>query len=203
MSGIIGMLLGSFPTAYLVLRWFRGIDIRAAGSGNVGALNSYEVSNNPWFGVTVLVIDFMKGVLAVFVPRFFWPESFAIQFAGGFGAVASHIFNPWLGFRGGKGLATAAGMVVCVAPVLLPAWGLIWISAFAWSREVNVGNGFACAGLLAGTVLVPHDIVVRIVRLGPIDVDPCLAFAGLMVLLMFKVTISAWRFLIRGNISNQ
>ena len=76
LSSLIGYLIGSIPTAYLLVKKNNGIDIRENGSSNVGALNSYEVSNSKLIGISVLLIDFSKGLLAVFIAKYFFEQNF-------------------------------------------------------------------------------------------------------------------------------
>ena len=108
-----GYLLGSLPFAYVVARWAAGIDIRHAGSGNVGAAN--VLRNTRWsVGLTVLALDMGKGALAAWLG-----QSLAGPAGAAVGAVASvlgHVHPVWLGFSGGKGVATGAGAFLVLAP---------------------------------------------------------------------------------------
>ena len=118
---VIAYLVGAFPTSVIVGRMTRGIDVREHGSGNAGATNTWRVLG--WkAGITVLAIDVAKGALAAsLVPRI--PLG-ALPLATndvavlcGIAAVLGHVFPIYVGFRGGKGVATAAGMLVATAPV--------------------------------------------------------------------------------------
>lgn len=156
-AGILGYLLGSFPTAYLFVRWKSRIDIRNAGSGNVGALNSYEVSGSRLLGGAVLLIDLLKGVVAsTFVGKEF---GFAGTAMAGLGAVLGHNFPIWLHFRGGRGLATAAGVVVVLSWPLVGIWVLFWLLGFMIWKEVNVGNAVACCCSLALILALPDHVL--------------------------------------------
>jgi len=143
-----GYLLGSLPFAYLIVLWKTRVDIRKVGSGNVGTLNSYEVTRSPAVGVAVLVLDLVKGVVSAIVPLFFWGNEFAAAAASGVGAVIGHNFPVWLKWKGGRGLATAAGVMFVLGWIAVALWGLFWGLGFAIFRKVNLGNAVATIGLL-------------------------------------------------------
>jgi glycerol-3-phosphate acyltransferase PlsY len=112
---IIGYLLGSFPTAYLVGRITRGIDIRKIGGGNMGALNSLRELG--WkAGLVVLIIDIAKGVAAILITGILDVAQIWVYFSG-FAAVVGHCWPVFLKFRGGKGAATTLGIFFALAPV--------------------------------------------------------------------------------------
>ena len=127
-------LLGAFPTSYIAGRVAKGIDLREHGSKNLGATNVFRLLGWRW-AVPVALIDIAKGAL---------PATLFATWAGGdrwvavglgVAAVLGHIFSPFVGFRGGKGVATAAGIFVALAPVAvliaLPVWGLcLWLSGY-------------------------------------------------------------------------
>lgn len=128
-------LIGSIPTAYILVRIIRQKDIRRLGSGNVGTMN---VRGQLGFGpaLVVLSIDGAKGWLAVWLCSMFHVNPY-------FGlalAVAGHIYPPWLGFQGGKGLATALGGLLALTEMyVLLMFGLGWIVAYLWlfSKDVD------------------------------------------------------------------
>src|SRR5512140_1590079 len=111
LSGATGYLLGSFPTAYILVRWKSKTDIRMVGSGNVGGLNSYVVTKSKALAAIVVLIDALKGVAAVLIAPLITGDSFIFMAAAGIGAVLGHNFPVWLRFKGGRGLATAAGVL--------------------------------------------------------------------------------------------
>ncbi len=142
-SCIIGYLLGSIPTAYLVTKVTRGVDIRDTGSGNVGAMNTYEVSNSKILGLAVFAVDALKGLLSVYLVLLILPVNFVYPALAIFFAVFSHCFNPWLSFKGGRGLATGAGGMALLFPFLLIVWALIWVIIFITKRDVLFANIWA------------------------------------------------------------
>ncbi len=111
LGGLLGYLLGSIPTAFLLVRWKSRVDIRTSGSGNVGTLNSYQVSGSKVVGFIVLVADFLKGFFAVWGTTALLGSSFEATATAGVGSVLGHNFPFWLRFHGGRGLATAAGVM--------------------------------------------------------------------------------------------
>ncbi len=139
-SSLIGYLLGSIPTGYLLLKKFKGIDIRNEGSGNVGAYNSYDVTKSKQIGISVLLIDLIKGILSVLVVKQIYPESFVFPALSLFFAVFSHCYNPWLNFKGGRGLATAAGGSLFLVPMLVGVWGVLWVIFYIMRKDILFAN---------------------------------------------------------------
>jgi glycerol-3-phosphate acyltransferase PlsY len=143
---LAGYLLGSIPFGVLVARW-RGVDVRASGSGNIGATNVARVAGlGP--GLLVLVLDAGKGALAVLLARALLPSAPFVQALSGLAAVLGHLFPFSLGFRGGKGVATALGVLAVFAPAAAVAGGLAYALVFALFRISSL------ASLLAGPAAV-------------------------------------------------
>ena len=147
-------LVGSLPTAFLLVRWTRGADIRDAESGSVGALNAFRATGAGWAGWVVLVVDVAKGIAAVLLAG---PgASTWLQAALAAAAVGGHNWPIWLRGRGGKGLATAAGALTLVTPIAVPVWGVLWGLGYVISGYIVVGTLFAtvlvapAVGALAG-----------------------------------------------------
>lgn len=139
-SLIIGYLFGSIPTAYILLKKQKGIDITQTGSGNVGAMNSYEVTNSKFIGLIVLIVDFIKGLLSVFIISLIYPDNFIFPAVALIFAILSHCFNPWLKFKGGRGLATAAGGTAILFPYFLLVWIVLWLIFYALKKDILIGN---------------------------------------------------------------
>ena len=155
MSIVFGYLLGSIPFAYLIVWWKARVDIRKVGSGNVGTLNSYEVTRSRAVGVAVLILDLVKGVVSAMFPLFFLGNEFAATAAAGVGAVIGHNFPVWLKWKGGRGLATAAGVMFVLGWLIVAMWGVLWGLGFAIFRKVNLGNAVASIGLLIFFLISP------------------------------------------------
>jgi len=154
-AGLAAYMLGSIPTGFLVAR-AKGIDIRTVGSGNIGATNVFRaVGKGP--GIFVFGVDALKGFLACEVIAgfgclvagfgFHWlaarrvpPAAELFPLLAGFAAILGHNYTCWLGFRGGKGMATSAGVLLALFPkALLVVFG-IWIVMFALSRYVSLAS---------------------------------------------------------------
>jgi len=118
-------LLGSIPFGYLLVRMFRGQDIRATGSGNIGATNVSRAS--PPLGVLTLALDALKGLAAVCITRALYPENQIYLGLAAFVVIAGHIFPVWLKFKGGKGVATGLGAFALIAPKTI----LLMVGVFA------------------------------------------------------------------------
>ena len=140
----LGFLLGSIPFPYLLTRR-RGIDLRTVGSGNVGATNVLRVSS-PATAIAVLALDATKGSLAVWLADALTPQPSLVVCAG-LAAVAGHVYPPWIGFRGGKGMATTAGVFAVLAPAAAAVSVLIFVALIAASRYVSLGSLGAMAAL--------------------------------------------------------
>lgn len=145
---IVAYTLGSIPFAYLLARRLRGVDLRTIGSGNVGAANVLRTTGVAG-AVAALMLDGSKGALAVAIARRFAAGEEAIPAAAGVAAILGHTFSVWLGFRGGKGVATACGAFGVLMPVAtIVAAG--FFTATVWlTRYVSLGS------LIASLVLAP------------------------------------------------
>jgi len=144
----VSYLVGAIPASFLAGRAFRGIDLREHGSGNLGATNAFRVLG-PGIAAPVMLFDVSKG----FLPTFFFPQlvpGAAWEWGIAFGAatVLGHVFPIYLSFRGGKGVATAAGVFLALAPVAVLAGVLVWVVTLALSRMVSLASILAALALL-------------------------------------------------------
>jgi len=132
-------LLGSIPFGYLLVRIFRGEDVRQSGSGNIGATNVSRKS--PTLGVLTLILDAGKGFVAVELALIFsHPRDSRAMAVAALFAVVGHMFPLWLGFRGGKGVATALGAFLRFSPLATLAAVIIFVVVVAISRRVSLGS---------------------------------------------------------------
>jgi len=184
LSSIIGYLFGSIPTAYLLLKKTKGIDITESGTGNVGAMNSYELTNSKLIGIIVLIIDFLKGMLPALIVLFLIESSFFIASLSVLFAVFSHCFNPWLGFKGGRGLATAAGGNAIIFPFLPIAWIVFYILVYVLKKDIHVANIFATVLSLI-SVLTFYGYAIQFAYPKPVFVDELLLFTSAGLLIIF------------------
>lgn len=142
-----GYLLGSVPFAFLLTRSRVGVDIRLAGSGNVGAANVLRLTT-PSLGLTVLALDVAKGSTAVWVAQAAGRAE-SVCAAAGVAAIVGHVYPVWLRFHGGKGVAVACGVFSVLAPLVTALAALIF-SAVVWlTRYVSLGS------VTAGLALPP------------------------------------------------
>ena len=147
---IAGYLLGSIPTAVWWGQKYYGIDVREFGSGNAGATNTFRVLGKK-AGIPVLIIDIVKGSLAVLLAflsgyEFDSNEFVNLQLALGMTALVGHVFPIFAGFRGGKGVATILGVVICLTPITSLLVLLVFLTVLLTTRFVSLSS--ITAGLI-------------------------------------------------------
>jgi glycerol-3-phosphate acyltransferase PlsY len=141
---LIGYLLGSIPFGLLLTRWAGTADIRSIGSGNIGATNVLRTGNKTLAAATLLG-DALKGTAAVLVARYAFGLEAAL--AAAIGALLGHIFPPWLGFKGGKGVATYIGVLIGLAWQAAIAFCLIWLAVALLMRYSSLAGLVASAAM--------------------------------------------------------
>lgn len=148
---LFSYLVGSFPTAVVVSNLFFGFDIRTRGSGNMGSTNAFRELGTTW-GILVQIVDILKG----FVPTYYFPflalkyvdtnliglfgGELAIKLLFGFAAIAGHIWSIFVGFKGGKGINTALGMLLGITPVEVGICLIVFLLVFLSSGIVSLGS---------------------------------------------------------------
>ncbi len=176
---VAAYLLGSIPTGYLAGR-AKGIDIRTVGSGNIGATNAMRALGKP-AGIFVLLVDAAKGFAACYFGAFIYsklcewhaPSDSIVLFSpeeierfaiiAGIFVVLGHNYTCWLRFKGGKGIATSAGVCLALAPLALGIALGTWIVVFALTRYVSVASIAAAVALPAAVwILPPHNLLLGI-----------------------------------------
>jgi glycerol-3-phosphate acyltransferase PlsY len=151
-------LAGSIPFGLLVAR-MKGVDIRKQGSGNIGATNVYRSVGKP-YGVAVFCLDFVKGWLPVLAAIVLHvrtpgqPDAQILPILTALAAILGHNYSPWVGFKGGKGVATSAGALLGLFPVALVIGLLVWYSVMKISRYVSVGS-------IAAALTIPTVVAVQ------------------------------------------
>jgi glycerol-3-phosphate acyltransferase PlsY len=146
-------LLGAIPTSHIVSRTIARIDLRQHGSGNLGATNLYRVLG--WkYAVPVALFDIAKGAVPVllFAPQASRSELFAV--ACGVAAILGHVFSVFVGFKGGKGVATAAGVMLGLTPLALAVAALVWAVVVRVTGYVSLGSIAAAAVLPVAVYLL-------------------------------------------------
>jgi len=176
---IVSYLLGSIPAGYLAGR-LAGVDIRKAGSGNIGATNVMRVLGKA-YGYPVFAIDFLKGLAAVrvsiLIARHIQLAGTSMELIGIVAAVScvtGHVFPVWLQFKGGKGVATSAGALFGLMPVALLIGAAVWIAIFQVTRYVSVAS-------ITAAIALPIVILIMI----------SLDQARTMALLYFSICLAA------------
>jgi len=144
-SIMCAFLLGSIPTGFLLARLFGKGDIRKSGSGNVGATNVYRITGKlP--GILTLILDIAKGAIAVSIlAQFFYRWDIPLTLPHyrlllALCAVSGHNWTPFLKFKGGKGIATSAGVLIVICPGILGIILLVWIGIFALTKIVSIAS---------------------------------------------------------------
>jgi glycerol-3-phosphate acyltransferase PlsY len=160
---LLGYAIGSVPFAFLLARR-AGIDVRVAGSGNVGAANVVRTSGLP-LGVTVMALDIVKGAATV-LAAYAAVGSVPSMAAAGAAAVVGHIYPVWLRFHGGKGVAVAAGAFAILAPAATVAATLVFVTAAGFTRVVSLGSVAATVTLPPAAWLVGAPTSVLLAAIG-------------------------------------
>lgn len=177
-----GYLLGSLPTGYLVART-RGVDIRTVGSKNMGATNVFRtLGKGP--GIFVFLVDALKGFAAVMLTIHFYPQlneifprafpvegivnpqtRFGFGIVAGIASVLGHNYTCWLQFKGGKGIATTAGVFLALAPIATGMALAAWIITLAITRYVSIASILAAIALPVAVWLTQENLAVRVIAI--------------------------------------
>jgi glycerol-3-phosphate acyltransferase PlsY len=143
---VLSYLAGGIPTGYLAARRLKGIDIREHGSGNPGAANVYRVAGAK-AGAITLLIDALKGFLPVLVAQRLYPEQLGFVLLCGAAAIVGHDWTVFLSFKGGKGVATSAGVFAALTPLPLALTLLSFLGGMWGSGHISMGSLCAAAAL--------------------------------------------------------
>jgi glycerol-3-phosphate acyltransferase PlsY len=172
-TALLAYLLGSVPTGFLVAQ-AKGVDIRAVGSGNIGATNVLRTLGKP-AGIFVLFVDALKGWLAVVLMTRLVLLAFGLgadgarlevcQITAALSAILGHNYTCWLHFKGGKGIATSAGVLLALVPWALVAIFVVWIVVFALTRYVSLGS-LAASAALPFASWATHESLTKVIVTG-------------------------------------
>ncbi len=143
LTAVFSYLLGSIPFGFILLRIFRGQDVRRTGSGNIGATN--VARSSPTLGLLTLILDALKGVAAVELARAFFPGRNVLAGVAALFAILGHMFPVWLKFRGGKGVATGLGSFAILAPKTILVMVGVFVAVVLVFRRVSLGSIVAVA----------------------------------------------------------
>lgn len=152
----LSYLLGAIPSSYWVGRLFHGLDLREHGSGNLGATNAFRVLG--WkSAVPVVIVDIGKGWVPVAVLAELAGVGFAWTLAYGTAAILGHMFSLWVGFKGGKGMATSAGAFLGLAPWAVLGGFVVWVALTLPTGYVSLGSIGAAFVLPFLIAFTPHQ----------------------------------------------
>ena len=161
---ILSYLIGAFPSGLIIGKLFFKKDIRQYGSGNTGATNSFRVLGRP-AGFIVTFLDIFKGFITVFFPLWFPVHAdgvistfFTNGLIVGLFAILGHVYPIYLKFNGGKGVATSAGVVLGVNPILLLILAIIFFSVLKIFKYVSLSSIIAAISCVIGSIII-HDYI--------------------------------------------
>lgn len=168
---VLSYLAGGIPTGYLVVRKLKGIDIREYGSGNPGTANVYRVAGAKAGAITLLV-DALKGYIPVMLAQRWYPNESIFVILCGAAAIIGHDWTIFLGLRGGKGVATSAGVFAALIPLPLALTLLAFLAGLGLSGHISIGS-------MAGAVVLP---VLSFIFGSPLPFSVAALAAGLLIL---------------------
>jgi len=180
----LAYLVGSVPTALLMGRILKGVDVRNCGSGNVGAANTFRVLG-PVPGVVCLLLDAGKGVLAVLVIAVIFSHASPLSLTmtkilGGAVAILGHIFPVWIGFKGGKGVGTGAGVLFSLLPLEAAGAFIFFVLVVALTRYISLGS-------MLGAIFMAAAILVEKFGFG-LKVPPEFVYLTIILCLLILLT---------------
>jgi glycerol-3-phosphate acyltransferase PlsY len=176
MGVIVAYLLGSIPTAVWYGKIFHGIDVRQHGSGNAGATNSLRTFGRK-AGIIVLIIDFLKGFLAVFIAQFLPDNNAYLPQIMGLAAVIGHLYPAFAQFRGGKGVATALGVIAASFPMTVIICMVVFFILVLATKYVSLGS-------MIGALAFPVQVALNVWNVNPAHDPYYIAFASALFLIL-------------------
>jgi len=185
---LVSYLIGSIPTAYIAVRIKARIDIRLAGSGNVGTMNAYEVTGSRLLGIAVLVVDVAKGAVAALLGEWLGHGSVMVFGTSLFGVVCGHCFPVWLKFKGGRGLATTAGGMLVGAWPIVVVWLALWGMGYLIMKNIHAGNAFAIVATPLLAWSLPHKFLALLLPGAFSSSELLVAYTIVSVVLLFRHT---------------
>lgn len=184
---IAAYLVGSIPTAYIITHGATGKDLRREGSGNIGTRNAFEVTNSKKIGITVLVLDLLKGLLPVLLLyNLGYPEYIPVSISA---LVIGHCYPVWLRFHGGRGLAPSAGILLAVQPFALVVWLQVYFLSSAAKKNVHLNATIATIASAFIITILPADYFYSPLGLVP-DANPILFSLRTGLLIMIFAILS-------------
>lgn len=195
-----GYVLGSIPIARIITRFVSGKDILAEGSRNAGAMNSYRVTDKLWVGVFVALLDGVKGFLAVQLGVIIADYTFLAPALCGFFAIMGHNYSIFQSGRGGRGLATAAGVFFAINPVPVVIFVVMWLTGyFVIRRNIHVASMAGIIGLAILYYNVPAPLVETFMRVRYEKLSTMTVFVYLVCVMLFVRHLEPIRAILRDT----
>jgi len=153
-------LLGSIPFGYIVGKLFKKIDIREYGSGNIGATNAFRILG-PLLASIVVIGDIGKGIFSIYLAQYFNIDNLLILTIAGLAVICGHDWSIFLGFKGGKGIATTFGVMFVLNPTISVLALMIWVVVVITTRYVSLSSIFAVISIFIFTILFkqPYEYI--------------------------------------------
>lgn len=154
-------LLGSIPFGYIVGKLFKKVDIREFGSGNIGATNALRILG-PSLASFVVIGDIGKGIFSIYLAQYFNINNLLILTIAGIAVICGHDWSLFLGFKGGKGIATTFGVVFALNPTISILAVIVWVIVIIITRYASLSSIFAVISILVFTILFkqPYEFIV-------------------------------------------
>jgi glycerol-3-phosphate acyltransferase PlsY len=176
-------LIGAIPFGFLVVKWKTGADVRASGSGNIGATNVLRTTGRA-AGIATLLLDIVKGFCAVWLADKLTSGNIHWMSAAALAVMAGHAFPVFLKFKGGKAVASFIGAYLYLAPIALAAVLVVWIAAVAYSRYVSLGSILA-AGMF--------PLAVWLIMQPPVSLEAASIVSGAFIVYRHRANIARIR----------
>jgi glycerol-3-phosphate acyltransferase PlsY len=180
---VIAYLLGAIPFGYVLVKWKTGADVRAAGSGNIGATNVMRTTGRA-AGVVTLLLDIAKGYAAVWIAGRLTGQDVLWMSVAALAVMAGHAYPVFLGFKGGKAVASFVGAFLCLTPWALAADVIIFVVVVAWTRHISLGS-------IVGAATLP--LAVWLVMKAPLPAVDASVVAGAFVIYRHNSNIQRLR----------
>jgi len=154
-------LLGSIPFGYIAGKLFKKIDIRELGSGNIGATNVFRILG-PSLASLVLIGDISKGIFSIYLAQYFNIDNLLILTIAGLAVICGHDWSLFLGFKGGKGIATTFGVIFALNPIISILAILVWVVVMIITRYASLSSILAVISIMIFTILFkqPYEYII-------------------------------------------
>jgi glycerol-3-phosphate acyltransferase PlsY len=169
---VVAYFLGAIPFGYLLVKWKTGADVRATGSGNIGATNVLRTTGRA-AGIATLLLDIAKGYAAVWIAGRATEQNPVWISAAALAVIAGHAYPVFLKFKGGKAVASFVGAFLCLAPWALGAEVIVFVVVVAWTRQISMGS-------IVGAATFP--LAVWLIQRGPLPILLASAVGGVFII---------------------